>query len=102
MDEYQKLTKTLGNIKKNCRSYKKNAKTRDIKKLKSIPILLETMQCPITNLKGDRLVPETKKTQKNDEKFQKPEKNANLFKKIAKISDIKKLKPIPCQLKIFQ
>ena len=34
--------------------------------------------------------------------FQKSEKNAKLFKKIAKICDIQKLRPIPWQLKIFQ
>ena len=47
MDEYQKLTKTLGNIKKNEDLIKKNAITRDIKNLKSIPLLLATMQCLI-------------------------------------------------------
>ena len=58
MDEHQKLTKTLGNIKK-IADLKKNAKIRDIKMLKSIPLLLETMQCLLKNLKGDCLVPET-------------------------------------------
>ena len=51
MDKYQKLTKTLGNLKKitlkNCRFYPKNAKIRDIKKLKTNPLLPETIQCPI-------------------------------------------------------
>ena len=42
------------------------------------------------------------KNLQNVENFQKPEKNANLFKKIAKICDIQKLKPTPWQPKIFQ
>ena len=46
MDEYQKLTKTLGSLKK-LQILSKNAKIRDIKMLKTIPLLLETMQCPI-------------------------------------------------------
>ena len=39
--------------------------------LKTIPLLLETMQCPITSLKGDSLTPEAGKTQRNDKNFQK-------------------------------
>ena len=31
MNEYQKLTKTLGNIKKNCRSYQKMLKFETLK-----------------------------------------------------------------------
>ena len=46
MDEYQKLTKILGNIKKNCRSYQKMLKFQTLKS-ESIPLLLETIQCPI-------------------------------------------------------
>ena len=46
IDEYQKLTKTLGNLKK-MQILSKNDKIRDIKMLKTIPLLLETMQCPI-------------------------------------------------------
>ena len=42
----------------------KNAKIRDIKMLKTNPLLLETMQCPITNLKRDCLVSEAGKTEK--------------------------------------
>ena len=45
MDENQKLTKTLGNLRKNA-DFIKNAKIRE-KMLKAIPLLLETMQCPI-------------------------------------------------------
>ena len=48
------------------------------------------------------MVPEAGKTEKNDKNFQKPEKKRNLSKKIAKICDIQKLKPIPWQLKTFQ
>ena len=47
MDKYQKLTKTLGNLKKIAVFIKKKAKIRDIKTLKTIPILLETIHCPI-------------------------------------------------------
>ena len=68
--------------------------------LKTIPLLLETMQCPIKHLKRGCLVPEAEKLE-NNENFQKPEK-ANFGKKIAKIYDIQKLKPIPWQLKIVQ
>ena len=49
--------------------------------LKTNPLLLETMHCPFKNLKGDCLVLEAGKTGKNDENFQKPEKNANFVKK---------------------
>ena len=52
MDEYQKLTKTLGSLKK-IADLSKNAKIRDTKMLKTSPLLLETMQCLLTNLKGD-------------------------------------------------
>ena len=45
MDEYQKLTKALGNLKKIEDIYQKNAKISET--LKTIPLLLETMQCPI-------------------------------------------------------
>ena len=41
----------------------------------------------LTNLKGDCLVPETRKTEKNDENFQKPEMRI-FFKKNAEICDI--------------
>ena len=40
MDKYQKLTKTLGNLKKKCRFYRKNAKIRDIKMLETNPLLV--------------------------------------------------------------
>ena len=59
------------------------------------------MQCPIKKPHRRLPVPWKYKKWENDENFQKPE-NANLFKKIAKICDIQKLKPIPLQLKIFQ
>ena len=44
MDEYQKLTKASGNLKK-IEDFIKNAKYRET--LKTISLLLETMQCPI-------------------------------------------------------
>ena len=47
MDESQKVTKTLGNLKKIAGFIKKNAKIRVTKTLKTIPLLLETMKCPI-------------------------------------------------------
>ena len=70
--------------------------------LNTIPLLLETMHCPINKLQKDCLVLESGKTEKNGKNFQKPEKSANFVKKkIAKICDIQKLKTIPWQLKIF-
>ena len=70
--------------------------------LKTIPLLLETMQCPINKPQRRLHVPENGKTENNDENFQKPE-NANFVKKkIAKICDNQKLKPIPSRLKKFQ
>ena len=63
IDEYQKLTKASGNLKK-MQILSKNAKIRDIKMFKTIPLLLETMQCPITNLRRDCLVSEAVKTEK--------------------------------------
>ena len=68
--------------------------------LKTIPLLLETMQCPI-NKPQKRLPGPWSWKNWNNENFQKPEKNANFVKKFAKICDIQKLKPIPWQLKIF-
>ena len=103
IDEYQKLTKTLGNLKKNCRFYQKKAKIRDTKILKTIPLLLETMKCPIN--KPQRRLPvvlEAGKTEKMAKIFKNLKKMRILSKKIAKICDIRKLKPIPWQLKIFQ
>ena len=55
MDAYQKLTKTLGNLKK-IDFIKKKAKIRKIKMLKTISLLLETMQCAIN--KPQRRLPE--------------------------------------------
>ena len=52
MDEYQKLTKTLGSLKK--LQFLKNAKNRDIKMLKTISLLLKTIQRP-TNKPQRRL-----------------------------------------------
>ena len=43
---WQKLEETL----KKMQILSKNAKIRDIKMLKTIPLLLETMQCPINKL----------------------------------------------------
>ena len=69
--------------------------------LKTIPLLLETMKCPIN--KPQRRLPGPWSWKNwNDENFQKPEKMQILSKKIAKICDIRKLKPIPWQLKKFQ
>ena len=48
MDEYQKLTKALGNLKKNEDFIKKMIKISET--LKTIPVLLESMQCPINKL----------------------------------------------------
>ena len=56
MDEYQKLTKTLGNLRKIADFIQKNAKIRDTKMLKTIPLLLETMKCPIN--KPQRRMPD--------------------------------------------
>ena len=43
------------------------------------------------------------KLKKNDKKFQKPGKKANFVnKKLQRICDTQKLKPIPLQLRIFQ
>ena len=99
MDEYHKLTKM--ETWKKLQVLSKSAKIRDIK-LKSIPLLLETMQCPIS--KPLRRLPGlwNWKNWKNDENFQKLEKMRICTKKIAKICDIQKLKPIPWQLKVFQ
>ena len=47
MGKYQKLTKTLRNLKKIADFIKKNAKIRDSKMLKTNPLLLETIQCSI-------------------------------------------------------
>ena len=55
MDECQKPSKTLGSLKKLQIFSKKNAKIRDIKMLKSIPLLIETIQCPVN--KPQRRVP---------------------------------------------
>ena len=46
MDEYQKLTKTSGKLNK-IADFIKKAKNRDIKMIKTIPLLLETMKCLI-------------------------------------------------------
>ena len=100
MDEYQKLTKTLGKLKK-IADFIKNAKIRDIKMLKTIPLLLETMKCLINKAQRRLPGPWSCKNWKNDENFQKAEKMRILSKKIAKICDIQKLKPIPWQLKNF-
>ena len=78
MDEYQTLTKTLGSHQKIADFIKKNAKIRDIKMFKTIPLLLETIQCPI-NKAGSW------KNWKNDEKFQKPEKKCKFCQKLQKI-----------------
>ena len=48
MDEYQKLAKTLRNLKKIADFIKNILKFETLKYLKkTIPLLLETMQCPI-------------------------------------------------------
>ena len=70
--------------------------------LKTIPLLLETMKCHLTNLKGDCLVLEAGKTKKMTKIFKNPKKCEFCQKKIAKICDIQKLKPIPWQLNISQ
>ena len=70
--------------------------------LKTIPLLLETMQCPINKPQRRSPVHWNWKKRKNDENFQKRKKMRILIKKFAKICDIQKLKPIPLQLKIFQ
>ena len=49
MDEYQKLTKALGNLKKIEDFIKKNDKICET--IKTIPLLLKTMQCPISKPK---------------------------------------------------
>ena len=70
---------------------------------KTIPLLIKTMQCPINKPQRRLPGPWSWKKLKKWRKFEKkPEKNANFVKKIAKICDIQKLKPIPWQLKIFQ
>ena len=67
--------------------------------LKTIPLLLETMQCPISKPQRSLPGPWSRKSRKTDDNFQKRKKNANFVKKIDKICDIQKLKPIPWQLK---
>ena len=76
MDEYQKLTKTLGSLKK-------------------------LQDALIANLKGDCLVPEAGKTEKMTKALKKSEKRRILSKK-AKSCDVQKLRPIQWQLKFFQ
>ena len=71
MDKYQKLT----NLKKNCRFYQTEAKIRDITMVKTNPLLLETIQCPIINPQRRFFGPEARKTQKMTKIFKKPEKN---------------------------
>ena len=70
MDKYQKLTNTLGNLKKIADFIKKNAKIRGIETLESNPLLLETIQCPIIKPSRRLLGPWSWKNSKNDENFQ--------------------------------
>ena len=70
--------------------------------LKTIPLLLETMHCPINKPQRRLPGPWSWKNRKNEENFQKRKKNANFVKKNAKIFDVQKLKPIPWHLKTFQ
>ena len=81
MNEYQKLTKTLGNIKK-IADLIKNAKIRDIKKWKSIPLLLEDMQCPINKPKRRLPHPWNWKNWKKWWKFSKTWKKCKFVQKI--------------------
>ena len=60
------------------------------------------MQFPINKLKEDFLVPEAGRTEKMPNIFKNLKKMRILSKKIAKISDIQKLKPTPWQIKVFQ
>ena len=57
MDKYQKLTYTIGSLKKIADFIEKNAKIRGIELLESNPLLLETIQCPIIKPSGRLLGP---------------------------------------------
>ena len=70
--------------------------------LKTIPLLLKTMQCPICKPQKDCLVSEAGKTEKTTKIFKNLKIMRILSKKLQKICDIQKLKPNPWQLKIFQ
>ena len=84
MDEYQNLTKTLGNIKKIADLIKKNAKIRNIKNLKSVPLLLETMQFPINKPQRRLPTPETGRTEKMMKIFKNLKKMQICSKKLLK------------------
>ena len=100
MDKYQKLTNTLGNLKKIADFIQKNAKIRGIETLESNPLLLETIQCPIIKPSRRLIGPWSCKNSKKTKIF-KPEKKCE-FCQIAIICDIQNLKPVPWPLKNFQ
>ena len=94
-DEYQKLTKTLGSPKK-LQILSKISKIRDIGMLKTIPLLLETIQCPIRFPKSflsDRgicfFALEKWRISKTDKNFRKPRKNCRFYQKIQKFETLK-------------
>ena len=85
MDKYQKLTKTIGILKKIADFIHKNAKIRDIKMLKTTPLLrIITRNYAMNFYQNLKEIPRPLKLEKrkNDKNFQK-----NL-KKIAKTSII--------------
>ena len=84
----------------------KNSRINDGKKMKTIPLPIETMQYSIIKLvinpRGGFLTPRAKKTQKLAKISKNLKKMRILSKKIAKVCDIQKLKHIPLQLRILQ
>ena len=74
-EKNQKLTKILQKLLEKCR---KNAKIQDIKMLKTISLLLETMSALLSNLRGESLSSEAGQT----------EKMTKIFKSLQKLVSI--------------